>query len=122
MSLTFTQIDELIIKAKALGVKEFEFEGLKVKFKDRNVPRRTTHKAKAQPPLGDDPGFVPLSPLADLTPEEILYFATPHYDVIQAEKQKKTQGSELNHGDSRTKDDDPNGQLRQGDPGAQESS
>lgn len=35
--------------------------------------------------------FVPSTPFDDMTNEEILFYATPYYDVLQAEKEAKKQ-------------------------------
>jgi hypothetical protein len=85
---------KVIRKAKNLGVKEISMEGLSVKFREENVPRETIEYPKKSDLIESEPmkmqdDFKPISPLSDLTPEEILYYATPHYDEIQAEKELK---------------------------------
>jgi len=83
--------DEVLIvieKAKSLGVQELEYNGIKVKFKNEEIKKPETPPLVSQVPDLDQV-FKPLSPLDDVTPEEILYYATPYYAEIQAEKEAK---------------------------------
>lgn len=129
MNLTLKEIEELIITAKGTGVDELSMEGLRIKFKPKykgninpfpiqtpdNVQssslrsssvsdfiNRIPPKAAASvPDVKAEDLIKPLSPLDDLTPEEILYYAVPHYDQIQADKEahkKKLEDEKINGG------------------------
>lgn len=99
---TIEEIVWVIEQAKKLGVQELEMDGIRVKFKEKvskgtiwttNLPPAfatvplTLPTGTSVPDVKAEEIFKPLSPLDDMTPEEILYYATPQYDVIQAEKQ-----------------------------------
>lgn len=96
------EIITVITKAKELDVEEFEWNGIRVRFRSRGeespgmdriyFPEPETKKMEG--PVPDQEWkeiFKPLSPLDDLSPEEILFYATPRFDEIQAEKEAHRQ-------------------------------
>ena len=79
----FDELVKLIEKAKTLGVSEFKAKGVSIKF---NSPPELKHPASV-PHVKIEDVFKTRSP--DLTPDEILYYATPHFDTLQAEKAER---------------------------------
>lgn len=86
MNLSLEDLIKLFEKAKEIGISEFTAPGVKFKFKPEggDSPRKREVLALSEKEL--ETVFKPQSPLDDLTPEEILYYATPRFDEIQAEK------------------------------------
>ena len=85
MDLSFEELEDVIKLAKSHNLAEFEFRGLRVKF-DCSYPDKKTYEPIADP---KQDAFKPISPLDNFSPEEILYYATPFYDDLQAEKEAK---------------------------------
>jgi hypothetical protein len=101
---------KIVEKMSQSNVREFEMDGLKVRFKDssmttsvsnnipilKSVPVHTSGYISLQdqfpapkhiiPDPKPEELFKPLSPFELMTEEEILMYATPRYDEIQAEK------------------------------------
>lgn len=83
--MTPKQQMNLIKQAKDLGLASIKIGDVEIVFsKDR-----TEQKTHAVPDLEAKDILVPPSPFDDITEEEILYFATPFYDELQAIKNKK---------------------------------
>lgn len=105
--MTFEQALEFIKVASSSGVREVKWDGIELSFKGR--PKVTA--AFIEPALTNDPLFMqnirnnlenkpeikeeelvkPMSPFDGMTEEEILYYATPYYDEIQAQKEAHAQ-------------------------------
>lgn len=94
--LTLDEVETLIQKAQILGVSSFEFKGLKVRFKTdpvRSPERKAAFQAQSQAPtqaptdLKSEELIKPLSILDEMSEEEILFYATPYYDELQAKKE-----------------------------------
>ena len=84
MSLTLDEVEKLIERAKAAGIMEFEFDNLRIVFRSDAAHAPIRHEAV--PEMDAAELMKPFSPLDELSPEEILMFATPRFDEIQAEK------------------------------------
>jgi hypothetical protein len=109
--------------AKQPNVAELKYKDFYIKFKDKEPlsPSYTVSQwpvynqsvtgslasamtglaQKSVPDAKAEDLIKPLNPLDDLTPEEILYYAVPHYDQIQAEKEahkKKLEDEKINGG------------------------
>lgn len=79
--MTDIEIMQVLIKAKELGITMEDVEA----FKAKSVPRETV------PELKPEDIIKPLSVFDDISEEEIMYWATPRYDELQAEKELKKQ-------------------------------
>lgn len=89
--MTDLEIIALLVKAKELGITKEEVEAFKTQ---QIVPRGTI----TVPDLKATEIVVPGSPFDDLSDEEILYWATPHFDEIQRRKEAQKQKlAENNH-------------------------
>lgn len=91
---------EFLAEARKLGIWKVSINGMQAEF----TPVRTEHEmlmnaiqahtipveeATTPAPLPQEDVQAILKPdLSDLTPDEILYYATPHYDELQALKQR----------------------------------
>lgn len=106
MNLTLKEIEELIITAKENEMVEIIYKDLRLKFKPKykvnSLPiqldgaealietseHNQARKQDSSVPVTKAEDLIKsLNPLDDLTAEEILYYAVPHYDQIQAEKE-----------------------------------
>jgi hypothetical protein len=90
MSFTAAEVKELMDKAKELGLSHIKVEGFEASL--------TAPKAEPAPAptveLSDDEIKALVSqpsPFDDLSEEEILYFATPYFDELQAQKEARAQ-------------------------------
>jgi hypothetical protein len=85
MSLSADEMIKVMEKAKELGVNELKVEGMSLSFAE--AMRSAGFKSSEPvPELKAEEIVKPLSAFDDLTEEEIMYYATPRYDEIQAEK------------------------------------
>lgn len=84
MSLSADEIIKVLATAKDLGVSNLKVEGIEASFGEKKElpPVTTDHHVED----GDIEDAFPKDPVADLTDEEILYYATPYYDQLQAKK------------------------------------
>lgn len=82
MTLTAEEIMKIMEKARALGVDHLEVEGLKVGM--GAAPKAQTGPVPEVPP---EELIKPISVFDTITDEEILYYSTPYYDQIQANKE-----------------------------------
>ena len=89
---TLEEVIRIIESAKLAGLASLELDCLKIKFakhaahmKPKPEMNRIVPDVKAEE-LVKSHAF-----LDDLTAEEILYYATPHFDEIQADKEHKKQ-------------------------------
>lgn len=79
-------------KAKELSVEYFSFEGATIRFPSAFEQLKPEQKITSQwtaPLVPNEKAEVlvkPLSVLDEMSPEEILYYATPYYDEIQGQK------------------------------------
>lgn len=74
---------ELINEAKELGMKSITIDGVVYEI-------ATAHKKVEAEVLTDDQVkelLVPASPFDDLSDEEVMYWSTPHFDLIQEQKE-----------------------------------
>ncbi len=85
MSQSIEDVVRVIEKAKELGVQEFEALGIRIKFQSGTL--ESPVKRTPVPDSKVEELVKPLSVLDEMTPEEILMYATPRYDEIQAEKE-----------------------------------
>lgn len=102
---------ELLIKKKELGITDEEI----AKLVKPEQPQINEAELKA--------AFIPASPFDDLTPEEIMYYATPYFDELMAQKDAKAKQAieeqkfkeTLNGTEDPAVKHDPNGQQGQSD-------
>lgn len=83
---TKEQFLEIIEQAKELHLEAVEMEGIKYYL-------GSTSKLKLLGPVEEQkPEDIvkPLSSFEELTDEEVLYYSSPYYDVLKAEKEAKT--------------------------------
>jgi hypothetical protein len=99
--MTSDEVIKMMEKAKDLGVTYLEFNGMKIKLKYKNSSDMEAYikapplKFKENPfyrgpevPESKPEELVkPLSPLDEMSPEEVLFYATPYYDELQAQKE-----------------------------------
>lgn len=100
MIRTTPEIIELLKLAHSLGIQYLKLSHLEVHFekKDPSVPAPVVFTAPftapvshstvpdAVPSLSAEELVKPMSVLDQMSEEEILYYATPHYDELQAKK------------------------------------
>lgn len=102
--MEIAQVMALMEKAKELEIDELSYGDLTFKFKkpvffvnkhDESKPVELNLKSIAPtiktevPPEDPSKAFKPASPLDDMSAEEILYYAVPYYDEIQAQKEAR---------------------------------
>ena len=80
--MTNDEIKDLIQWAKKVGVSELKFSDWYVKFYDSKMVFEPS-RSQPEPPVHASM-FVDSPP--DLTDEELLFYATPYYDELQAKK------------------------------------
>lgn len=87
MSLTAQEVIAVMEKAKELGLKQVKVDGFEASFEDikNEVPVTIVPDAKLEEI------FKEASALDQVSDDEILYYATPYYDQLQAEKEAKKQ-------------------------------
>ena len=90
MKLTIDQVEKLIVMAKTQGVESIVMPGLRIKFKGSKFRRKSILKRKLQE-LNPNEIVKPLLDMDNMTEDELKYYATPYYDVLQAEKEEKNQ-------------------------------
>lgn len=85
--MTDIEIMQILINAKQLGITHADVENYKTKL-------------ETVPELKPEEIVKPLSPFDGLSDEEILYYATPFFDELQAKKEaqktKLSEGEDLN--------------------------
>lgn len=86
--LTADEMIRVMEKAKELGLQKLELNDLKFEFVSQVQPH-INHINLAVPDLKSAELMSPLSVFDELTDEEILYWSTPRYDEIQAEKEAR---------------------------------
>jgi hypothetical protein len=85
---SFEQVVKIIELAQKFQVEEISLDTLKVKFKRDAQPLKTIKTESAiVPDVKPDELVKPLSVLDQMTSDEILYYATPYYDELQAQKE-----------------------------------
>lgn len=82
MSLTATEIVEVLTKAKELGFTYLKLDGFEVNMTDE-TPLLTK---SVVPELEAEDIIKPLSTLDGMSEEKILYWSTPHYDELVAQE------------------------------------
>lgn len=87
MSLTATEIVFLMKQAKELGLTTIKVDG----FEAQLATPMPIKQPEVMTDIDDKDLVVPSSPFDDLSDEEILYFATPYYDELQAKKEAQAQ-------------------------------
>lgn len=90
MSLTASEIIQVIEKAKELGAKEVTVEGCNVSFGLDELKSEESNTVTI-PQFTDEELAKPLQYFDEILsdPELVLYAATPHFDELLAEKQAK---------------------------------
>lgn len=79
------EIAMIIDNCKRIGVESVEIDGVKY-----NVAQQMAREQNRMvPDLPPEQLVVPLSPFDDMSDDEIKYYATPYYDVLQAEKESR---------------------------------
>lgn len=87
---TKEEIKELIDFAKENDLASIEIEGVKFSLNPNAViPSSYVEEMKAEEMVK------PLSPFEDLSEEDIRYWATPYFDILQAEKEAAKNQREL---------------------------
>ncbi len=86
-------ITRIMDKAKEIGIRSVDVKfpngaNLKFSFLYKSETFREAKFGMPVPDVKPEEIVKPISPLDDITPEEILYFAVPHYDEIQAQKEE----------------------------------
>lgn len=84
--MTPKQQMNLIKQAKELGLASIKIGDVEIVFSQDRTEQKINN---AVPDLEAKDILAPPSPFDDLTDEEVLYFATPHFDELQAAKAKK---------------------------------
>lgn len=84
MSLSADDIIRVMERAKELGFKSVEVEGIKA---DLNAPAVNLNGPSASDIEAAEQALT--SPLDDYTDEEIRYYHTPYFDVLQEQKKEK---------------------------------
>lgn len=88
MALNKDEILELMNKAKELGAAKVEVDGFKVDFNSENTPAKVVQvKPVVDSKLEDIFKPAPDDPIND--EELVLYYATPYYDELMAEREQK---------------------------------
>lgn len=90
--MTKEQRIELIKEAQELGLKSIEIQGIKYELDNKTVAN------KQQLPLTEDQAkamFKDTMILDEMSDDEILYYSTPHYDVMMHEKKTKEEQLKL---------------------------
>lgn len=81
MSLTATEIVFLMKQAKELGLTTIKVDGFEAQLA---MPIK---QPEVMSDIDDKDLVVPPSPFDELTDEELLYYATPYFDELQAKKE-----------------------------------
>lgn len=84
------ELKQLLEQAKELGVESVEIEGIKYTLRRDPVMRQDY-----VPEVAPEEILKPLSAFDELSEEEVLYYATPYYDELQARKQEKQEKKRL---------------------------
>jgi hypothetical protein len=94
--MTLNEIIQIIEVARTSGLSELELNGLKIKFAAGKRPKKIKPVIPQQvvPDTKIEEIIKPASPLDELTSEEILYYATPYYDELQAQKEEQKRRAE----------------------------
>lgn len=94
--MTCDEVLRLMDKAKEIGIHSVHVksgDGTLLKFSfhpPKSIVTKVPESVSEFPFIPDvkpEDLVRPASPLDDMTPEEILYYAVPHYDEIQSEKE-----------------------------------
>lgn len=80
MSLTADDIMKIMEKARVLGLSTIKIEGMEATLGPVKAESAPVPEVKAQEIV------TPASIFDDISPEELLYYSTPHYDELQAKK------------------------------------
>ncbi len=93
MTLKVDEIMQLMAKFKELGLTSFEIEseGIKMGNVPLEKPQAETLKAKSQPIPEDIQAtdiVTPMGVFDELDDDEVLYWSTPYFDEMQANKEK----------------------------------
>lgn len=90
---TIEDVAKLIEFAKNAGLSVLEIDNLKIKFSSKSmyVSKKKKEDPAPVPDLKAEDIVKSHAFLDDLTPEEILFYATPHFDELQADKEHKKQ-------------------------------
>lgn len=95
MALTAKQMIELMKTAKELGLHTFKAEGLEFSTVPQTVVQEVKPKvSEPVPDLKAEDIVKELSPLDGMSEDEILYFATPYYEELQAKKEAQMNRTE----------------------------
>lgn len=84
--MSLEDLIKLMEKAAETGVTELESGDVKLKLKHKD-PIKTEPKKEVQD-LTAEQLVKPASVLDEMSPEEILFYATPYYDELQAQKEE----------------------------------
>lgn len=76
---------ELIEEARELGCKSIMIDG--ITYEIGPVPR----SQQADSEIDEKALNIIISPLDNLSDEEVLYWSTPHYDTLKAQKELRAQ-------------------------------
>lgn len=94
--MTSDEIIRVMERAAELGVTELQFKGVKLKMAYKSEVQKPKVMADDATELSDKELAELFKPaIEEMTPEEILYYATPHFDELQAQKQVRLEQSEL---------------------------
>jgi hypothetical protein len=88
--MTYEEAIKIVERAKELGVQELHMQGLTVKFRDLIAALPPIPEKKEAGPVPDKTAeelIKPFPALDNVTAEELLYYATPYYDELQAKKE-----------------------------------
>lgn len=87
MSLTASEIKELMEKAKELGLSHIKVDGFEAQLSPLNQAKLDVAPMVELTDKEIEALVTQPSPFDDLTDEEIFYYATPYYEELQAKKQ-----------------------------------
>lgn len=76
-----------LLEAQELGLKSITIDGITYEFRDQ----ATSHKGPAEEVEEATVKALTRSPLDDYTEDEILMWSSPYFDVMQEQKQLRTQ-------------------------------
>ncbi len=88
-SLTAQDIIAVMTKAKELGVNELKVEGLELRVNAQSpvVVEKISPLKEIPNDLKIEDILAPSSPFDNMSDEELLYYATPYFDELQAKKE-----------------------------------
>jgi hypothetical protein len=86
--MTHAELVALLTNAKALGLTEMTIDGNRYIF-ETSKPVEAIRKPQTVPDVKPEELVKPLSTFDEPTDDEVLFYATPYYDELQAQKAEK---------------------------------